>query len=148
MAAVRTEVLELSYDESGPPDAPPVLLIHGWPDAARVVARRRAGLNRQGWRTIVPGVARAAGRRAFRGHRRPVTDGPCALAQDALDLADALALDRFAVVGHDWGARVAYTWLRSYRARSPHRRARAGLPAARRVPLPDFGQARASGTSG
>jgi pimeloyl-ACP methyl ester carboxylesterase len=31
-----------------------------------------------------------------------------ALAQDALDLADALSLERFAVLGHDWGAREAY----------------------------------------
>jgi pimeloyl-ACP methyl ester carboxylesterase len=29
--------------------------------------------------------------------------------QDAIDLADALDLERFAVVGHDWGARIAYT---------------------------------------
>jgi pimeloyl-ACP methyl ester carboxylesterase len=32
-----------------------------------------------------------------------------ALAEDAIDLADALNLDSFAVVGHDWGARAAYT---------------------------------------
>ena len=32
-----------------------------------------------------------------------------ALAQDAIDLADGLGLERFAVVGHDWGARAAYT---------------------------------------
>jgi len=32
-----------------------------------------------------------------------------ALAQDAIDLADALNIDRFAVIGHDWGARAAYT---------------------------------------
>ena len=32
-----------------------------------------------------------------------------ALAQDVLDLADALRIQRFAVVGHDWGARAAYT---------------------------------------
>jgi pimeloyl-ACP methyl ester carboxylesterase len=32
-----------------------------------------------------------------------------ALAQDALDLADHLGWSRFAVVGHDWGARAAYT---------------------------------------
>ena len=31
-----------------------------------------------------------------------------ALAQDAIDLADALGVERFAVVGHDWGARAAY----------------------------------------
>jgi len=31
-----------------------------------------------------------------------------ALAQDTVDLADALGLENFAVVGHDWGAREAY----------------------------------------
>ena len=31
------------------------------------------------------------------------------LAQDAIDLMDALGIERFAVVGHDWGARMAYT---------------------------------------
>jgi pimeloyl-ACP methyl ester carboxylesterase len=31
-----------------------------------------------------------------------------ALGQDLLDLADALGLNSFAVVGHDWGARAAY----------------------------------------
>ena len=31
-----------------------------------------------------------------------------ALARDLLDLADALGLERFAVAGHDWGARAAY----------------------------------------
>jgi pimeloyl-ACP methyl ester carboxylesterase len=32
-----------------------------------------------------------------------------ALARDIVGLADALGLERFAVVGHDWGARAAYT---------------------------------------
>jgi pimeloyl-ACP methyl ester carboxylesterase len=31
-----------------------------------------------------------------------------AMAQDAIDLADALNLETFMVIGHDWGARVAY----------------------------------------
>ena len=31
-----------------------------------------------------------------------------AMAQDAIDLADALGLEKIAVVGHDWGARIAY----------------------------------------
>ena len=32
-----------------------------------------------------------------------------ALAQDAIDFADALGIDRFFIIGHDWGARAAYT---------------------------------------
>jgi pimeloyl-ACP methyl ester carboxylesterase len=31
------------------------------------------------------------------------------MAQDVIDLANKLRIDRFAVVGHDWGARIAYT---------------------------------------
>lgn len=30
---VRTDVLEICYEAGGPEDGPPVLLIHGWPDA-------------------------------------------------------------------------------------------------------------------
>ena len=33
-----------------------------------------------------------------------------ALAQDAIDFADALGIDRFFIIGHDWGAaHAAYT---------------------------------------
>jgi pimeloyl-ACP methyl ester carboxylesterase len=31
------------------------------------------------------------------------------LSQDALELADSLGFERFSVIGHDWGARTAYT---------------------------------------
>lgn len=31
------------------------------------------------------------------------------MAQDAIDLADRLGIAKFHVVGHDWGARIAYT---------------------------------------
>jgi pimeloyl-ACP methyl ester carboxylesterase len=31
------------------------------------------------------------------------------MAQDIIDLANKLGIERFAVVGHDWGARIAYT---------------------------------------
>jgi pimeloyl-ACP methyl ester carboxylesterase len=108
VSSVRSSVLEISYVEQGDPTGPPVILIHGWPDAAR------------GWRTVSDGLA-AAGRRVVAPDNRgtadtrflsPMTprDGQAvALAQDTLDLADALGLGRFSVVGHDWGARVAYT---------------------------------------
>jgi len=31
----RTPTLAIAYTESGPADGPPVMLVHGWPDAAR-----------------------------------------------------------------------------------------------------------------
>lgn len=108
MRLVKTQVLEIELHEGGAPDGPPVLLLHGWPDVPRgwsVVATR---LHANGWRTIVPAL-RGCGATRFRSPGA-VRDGRgVALAADALDLLDVLGYGRVAVVGHDWGARAAYT---------------------------------------
>jgi pimeloyl-ACP methyl ester carboxylesterase len=108
MHSIRTALLEIFYEETGPRNGPPVLLLHGWPDAPRGWTNVAHRLQAQGWRTIVPYL------RVFRPTRFLSEDTPrfaagVALAQDAIDLADALNIDRFAVIGHDWGARAAYT---------------------------------------
>ena len=59
-------------------------------------------------RTIRP-YLRGFGPTRFQSADAPRTGHGPALAQDIVDLADALGLDRFAIVGHDWGARAAYT---------------------------------------
>lgn len=35
MNRIRTDILEIAFEEGGPPDGIPVLLLHGWPDAPR-----------------------------------------------------------------------------------------------------------------
>jgi pimeloyl-ACP methyl ester carboxylesterase len=66
------------------------------------------GLLDAGYRVLVPDL-RGSGQTGFLRDSE-VRDGTApALAQDVLDLADTLQLDRFALVGHDWGARTAYT---------------------------------------
>jgi pimeloyl-ACP methyl ester carboxylesterase len=105
---IRSDVLEIAFEEGGPSGAPPVLLLHGWPDAPcgwEAIARV---LHQHGWQTIAP-FLRGTGRTRFLSSATPRVGSGVALAQDAIDLADAIGLDRFAVVGHDWGARVAYT---------------------------------------
>lgn len=143
IASLRTDILEISYEVTGPPDAPPVMLIHGWPDAARGWRGVAGRLNALGWRTIVPDL-RGSGRTGFLSRSTPCDGQAVALVQDTLDLADGLGLERFAVVGHDWGARVAY----SLAALVPERiRAIAALALAYQLQaqfsMPDFGQARA-----
>jgi pimeloyl-ACP methyl ester carboxylesterase len=105
---IRTELLEIAYEEGGPESGPSVLLLHGWPDAPRgwrAITRR---LHAEGWHTIVP-YLRGTGPTKFLSGESPRIGAGVALAQDAIDLVDSLGIDRFAVVGHDWGARVAYT---------------------------------------
>jgi pimeloyl-ACP methyl ester carboxylesterase len=108
MRLVETAVLEIAVEEEGPAEGQPVLLLHGWPDAPRgwrPVARR---LHEGGWRTIVPAL-RGSGDTRFRSVNAPRDGRGVALAGDTLDLLDALGLHSVPVVGHDWGARVAYT---------------------------------------
>jgi pimeloyl-ACP methyl ester carboxylesterase len=105
---VETVVLQIELDEDGPADGRPVVLLHGWPDAPRGWRRVARRLHDRGWRTIVPALRGTAGTQ-FRTRDAPRDGRGVALAADALDLLDALALDRAPVVGHDWGARAAYT---------------------------------------
>ena len=104
----RTAVLEIEVDEGGPSDGRPILLLHGWPDAPRGWRSVAERLQRRGWRTLVPAL-RGSGATRFHSPTTPRDGRGVALAADAIDLLDALGLDRVAVVGHDWGARAAYT---------------------------------------
>jgi pimeloyl-ACP methyl ester carboxylesterase len=108
MKTVRTGLLEIAYEEGGPGDCPPMMLLHGWPDAPRGWSAVASRLQAARWRTIAP-CLRGSAPTKFLGKETPRVGAAVALAQDAIDLADQLGLDRFAVVGHDWGARAAYT---------------------------------------
>jgi pimeloyl-ACP methyl ester carboxylesterase len=143
MPSIRTSVLTLSFEVTGPADGPTVLMLHGWPDAARGWSAVAHRLNTEGWRTLIPEL-RGCGVTQFVSASTPRDGHAVALAQDAIDLVDALGVDRFAVVGHDWGARVAYTLA----ALVPERvNAIAALALAYQprgeFSMPDFGQARA-----
>src|SRR5207245_761172 len=105
---VETAVLQIELHEEGPPDGQPLLLLHGWPDAPRGWRPVAGRLHESGWRTIVPAL-RGSGATRFHSPDAPRDGRGIAPAADAIDLLDALSLDRLPVVGHDWGARVAYT---------------------------------------
>ena len=107
-ANAATETLEIAFEDSGPAGGPAVILLHGWPDDAQGWREVSPTLNAAGFRTVTP-YLRGCGGTRFR-ESGAVRDGRAvALAQDAVDLADALHIETFAVAGHDWGARAAYT---------------------------------------
>jgi pimeloyl-ACP methyl ester carboxylesterase len=134
---VETEVLQIEVQVDGPWDGPPVLLLHGWPDAPRGWRVMAGALQAAGYRTIIPALRGTGGTR-FLSPETPRDAQASALAQDAVDLMDA------AVLGHDWGARAAYTIAALYPQRVSAIAALALAYQPRGVfAVPSFSQARA-----
>ena len=103
----QTSLLEVAYLESGPPAGFPLVLIHGWPDDALTWNRVAPRLAEAGCRVICP-YLRGCGPTRFLDAATPRSGQLVALGQDLIEFAAALKLERYAVVGHDWGARAAY----------------------------------------
>ena len=97
--------LVLDAVATGPADGSPVVLLHGFPQTSA------------SWRRVLPALA-AAGYRAVAPDQRGYSPGARpdgvadyrmpALVGDVLGLVDALGLADAHVVGHDWGAAVAW----------------------------------------
>lgn len=107
LTMVETPTLLVGYEISGPVGGYPVILLHGWPDDVRTWDRILPDLHRANLKTIVPYV-RGVGPTKIK--KRGVTPGGelIALGQDLIEFAEAINLERFAIVGHDWGARAVY----------------------------------------
>ena len=84
-----------------------MVLLHGWPDDVCTYDRVVPALHAAGFRTVAP-YLRGFGATSFVSKDAMRSGEIVAMAQDAIDLADALNLQKFAVIGHDWGARIAY----------------------------------------
>ena len=107
LKSVQTPALEIGYLEAGDETAPPVVLVHGFPDDARTWDRVVPILNDAGLRTLCPFV-RGFGPTRFLNPETPRSAQYTAIASDITVFADALELERFTLVGHDWGARASY----------------------------------------
>ncbi|MDT7951547.1 MAG: alpha/beta hydrolase [Acetobacteraceae bacterium] len=106
MKHVQTSVLDIAYEEHGPADGPPAVLLHGFPYAPRAYDAVAPALAGQGWRVIVP-YLRGYGPTRFLSSHTPRSGQQAALGADLRDLIDALGLDRPVVAGYDWGGRAA-----------------------------------------
>lgn len=99
---ITAGALRMHVALAGDPDAPPLLLLHGWPqhwylwrkvipevsDRYRVIAPDLRGF---GWTDAPPG-----------GYRKE------RMATDVLALLDAMGVERVRLAGHDWGGWIGF----------------------------------------
>jgi pimeloyl-ACP methyl ester carboxylesterase len=94
----------LNVATAGRQDAPPIVLLHGFPESHRT------------WRGLVPLLSESArlimpDQRGFAGSDAPQDKAEYAtdrIVADLFALVDRLGLERFTLVGHDWGGAVSW----------------------------------------
>jgi pimeloyl-ACP methyl ester carboxylesterase len=102
--ALKTGVT-LNVALAGPADAPPVILLHGFPESHRTW-RGIVPLLQDRFRLVMPDL------RGFAGSDRPKeveAYRTSVIVRDLFALADAVGIETFALVGHDWGGAVAWS---------------------------------------
>ena len=96
--------IKMNFALAGPENAPTVILLHGFPESHRT------------WRELVPLLSDdlrmvMPDQRGFGESDRPQEVDAYkteTLLADLIGLANALAIERFALVGHDWGGAIAW----------------------------------------
>src|SRR3954452_20266600 len=104
---LKADVGDLTFDVrvDGPDDGRPVLLLHGFPETSASWARVTPLLAEAGLRTYAPDqLGYSPGARAAEVDAYALSN----LTQVTADLMTALEIPRADVVGHDWGAQVAW----------------------------------------
>ncbi|MFL6075889.1 MAG: alpha/beta fold hydrolase [Mycobacteriales bacterium] len=105
MTEQRVEANGITFHVTEAGDGPPVLLLHGFPDSAELWRWQLPALAAAGYRAIAPdlrGCGRTDRPERVEDYRMRV------LVADVAGLLDALGLERVALVGHDWGAGLAW----------------------------------------
>ena len=96
--------IELDVVDEGPRDAETLIFLHGFPESHRTWRHQIPHFSDK-YRCIVPD------QRGYRNSSKPQEVNaytPDKLIGDVFGLADALGVDRFTIVGHDWGGAIAW----------------------------------------
>ena len=103
---IRTSTLDIAYLEHGPPDGPPVILMHGWPSDPHDWDGVAPPLAAAGCRVLMPWL-RGYGPTRFLDPATPRSGQQAALGADLRDFMDALGIGQAILGGYDWGGRAA-----------------------------------------
>ena len=104
MSRVEADGVGIEYEVTG--QGRPVVLLHGFPDSGRLWRHQVPALAGAGFQVIVPdlrGYGRSGKPQAVDAYSLPL------LAGDVLAILADLGIARAHLVGHDWGAALAWT---------------------------------------
>ena len=121
---IVTNGVRLHCALAGPIDGPLVLALHGFPEYWRGMASTMVHLAQSGFRVVAPD------QRGYNLSEKPSTIDDYrieVLSADAAGLIAALGYESADVVGHDWGAAVAW-WLALTQPEVVHRLVIANVP--------------------
>lgn len=107
MERIQLQVGELRFDATaaGPVDGELVFMLHGFPQSSYEFRNQIPAVAEMGFRVVAPD------QRGYSPGARPASVEAYAISNlvaDVVGMADALGKERFHVVGHDWGAVVAW----------------------------------------
>jgi pimeloyl-ACP methyl ester carboxylesterase len=103
---IETNGIKLHVVQAGPKSGAPVILLHGFPEFYYGWRKQIPALAEAGCRVIVPdqrGYNLSGKPRGVKNYDVQV------LVEDVIGLIDALGYEKVNLVGHDWGAVVAWT---------------------------------------
>lgn len=100
--------------DTGPPDGPAVVLLHGWPYDFHSFVDVAPLLAAAGYRAVVPHL-RGHGTTRFLSDDAPRNAEQSAIALDVVALMDALGTEKAILAGYDWGARTVRAGLQANR---------------------------------
>jgi haloalkane dehalogenase len=105
------EAAGMAYRETGEAGAPPVLLVHGYPESSYMWRDAMAALAGAGWRAIAPDLPGY-------GDSPPVEGRPGtweAHVESLERFRSELGLDGVVLVTHDWGVMIGLRWACDHR---------------------------------
>jgi pimeloyl-ACP methyl ester carboxylesterase len=103
--SIETNGVQLRTVEAGEPGAPAIVLAHGFPELAYSWRHQIPVLAAAGYHVLAPD------QRGYGGSTRPedISDYNIAeLSADLIGLLDDIGAERAVLIGHDWGAPVAW----------------------------------------
>ena len=106
ISRVKTNVLDIAFEEHGSSEGVPVILLHGFPYDPRCFDEVVPMLAARGLRVLVP-YLRGYGPTRFLSAVTPRSGEQAELGNDLLQFMDALKIDDAVLCGFDWGGRAA-----------------------------------------